>query len=71
MTTLQIEKLTVTEKLQIMESLWDSLCAKAENIAIPAWHDEVLQERQNALNRGIDTFVGWNEAKMHIRNQLS
>ena len=46
MTTIQIEELTVTEKIQFMEALWDSLCAQPENVAPPAWHSEVLQDRE-------------------------
>ncbi len=33
--TLPLEKMTV-EKIQAMDSLWDSLCAQADNIATPA-----------------------------------
>lgn len=71
MTAIQIEKLTVTEKIQVMESLWDSLCAHADNINSPTWHSEVLQQREEMLNNGTDTFIDWNDAKKDIRNQLS
>jgi putative addiction module component (TIGR02574 family) len=71
MVTIQIEKLTITEKIQVMESLWDSLCAQADNISSPAWHSEVLQQREDMLNNGEDSFVDWNDAKEDIRNQLS
>jgi len=53
-----------------MESLWDSLCTHADNINSPAWHFEVLQQREEMLNDGTDTFIDWNDAKKDIRNQL-
>jgi len=70
MTVIQIEKLSVTEKIQVMESLWDSLCTDADNINSPAWHSEELQQREEMLNDGTDTFIDWNDAKKDIRNQL-
>lgn len=70
MTVIEIEKLSVTEKIQVMESLWDSLCTNADNINSPAWHSEVLQQREEMLNDGTDTFIDWNDAKKDIRNQL-
>jgi len=70
MTVIQIEKLSVTEKIQVMESLWDSLCTHADNINSPAWHSEVLQQREEMLENGTDTFIDWNDVKKDIRNQL-
>lgn len=63
MTAIQIEQLTVTEKIQVMESLWDSLCTHADNINSPTWHSKVLQQREEMLNNGTDAFVDWNDAK--------
>ncbi len=71
MTFIQIEQLTVSEKIQFMESLWDSLCAHSENITSPAWHGEVLQDREEALKSQADGFVDWEEAKRLIRKQVS
>ncbi len=71
MTAIQIENLTVAEKIQVMESLWDSLCAHADNIDSPAWHAEVLQQREEMLDNGTDAFIDWNDAKKDIRNRLS
>ncbi|MGH8475366.1 MAG: addiction module protein [Methylococcales bacterium] len=67
---IQIEKLTAAEKIQMMESLWDSLCAQPENIQSPAWHSEVLKDREEALGNGSDSFMDWDVAKKHIRNEL-
>ncbi|MFA6053212.1 MAG: addiction module protein [Methylobacter sp.] len=71
MATIQIKNLTVTEKIQAMETLWDSLCAHADNISSPTWHSETLQQREEMLNNGTDSFVDWNDAKKDIRNQVS
>lgn len=63
---IEIEKLTTTEKIQIMETLWDSLCAEKNNIHSPVWHLELLEQREITLNEGADAFVDWREAKRDI-----
>ena len=70
MATIQVEKLTVSEKIQFMETLWDSLCAQPENIAAPAWHGEILLEREESIKNQTDAFVDWETAKQAIRKQL-
>ncbi len=69
--TLPFEKMSVEEKLLAMESLWDDLCGNAEVMSSPAWHEEVLTERDATLQRGGDEFEDWEVAKRNIRNQVS
>lgn len=61
--TLPLEKMSVEEKLQAMESLWDDLCSKAGGMASPAWHEDVLAEREAMQKRGEDRFDDWEAAK--------
>lgn len=69
--TLQLDKMSVEEKIQAMESLWDDLCSRAGGVQSPAWHEDVLSERDAALKRGEDAFEDWDAAKRSIRNKVS
>jgi Putative addiction module component len=69
--TLPLGKMTVEEKLQAMESLWDDLCKRAGVITSPAWHGDVLAEREAMHERGEDPFEDWEEAKRSINNEVS
>ncbi len=69
--TLPLEKMSVEEKLQAMESLWDDLCSKAGGMTSPAWHEGVLAEREAMQKRGDDQFDDWEAAKRDIRNKVS
>ncbi len=44
-TRLPLEKMTVEEKLQAMEALWEDLTRRADEYEPPTWHGEVLRER--------------------------
>ena len=69
--TLPLGKMSVQEKIQAMESLWEDLCSRAGGVASPDWHEGVLAERDAANKRGEDAFEDWDEAKRNIRNKIS
>jgi len=68
--TIPLEKMSVEEKLQAMEWLWDDLCSKAGNMSSPAWHEDVLAERDAMQKRGGDAFEDWDAAKRNIRRKI-
>ncbi len=71
MTTVDIVAMPVSEKLKLMETLWDSLCGQSGgNVELPAWHGEVLEQRLRRLANGEETVAPWNEAKERIRAQI-
>lgn len=71
MTTVDIVAMPVSEKLKLMETLWDSLCGQSGgNVELPAWHDRVLEQRLRRLASGEETVTPWNEAKERIRAQI-
>ncbi len=54
--SIPLQTMSVEEKLQAMETIWDDLCARAEQIPSPAWHDAVLAERAAVVERGEEGF---------------
>jgi len=68
--TIPLEKMSIEEKLQAMESIWDDLCNKAEGIASPSWHKELLDEREEGIKRGDDEFIDWDTARKKIRKEI-
>ena len=69
--TLRLDKMSVAEKIQAMESLWDDLCRKADAVSSPAWHEDVLTERDAIQQRGEEDFEDWDVAKRNIKNKIS
>lgn len=68
---IDIAEMPVAEKLQLMEALWDSLSARAnENLGSPAWHQAELEKRLHRLASGEETATPWPEAKDRIRAQV-
>jgi hypothetical protein len=63
--------MTVEDKLQAMEALWESLSADPATIESPAWHEEELRERERKIASGEAGFIDWEKAKADIRRRTS
>ena len=66
-----LPKLSVKEKLQTMEALWQSLSSKPETLESPAWHEKELRDRERNIESGKSRFIDWETAKADIRRQTS
>jgi hypothetical protein len=63
--------MTLPEKLQLMEALWDDLTRRPEALESPAWHREVLQECRRKADTGEEQFNDWETAKEDIRRRTA
>lgn len=70
MTQVQIAELPLAEKIELMESLWESICHEPSvTQAIPDWHQAVLADRVARLESGEEPVSSWEDAKTRIRDQ--
>jgi hypothetical protein len=44
--TLPLDEMTISEKLEVLDQLWNDLSRNPENIPSPEWHGEELQIRE-------------------------
>ena len=63
METIDIKKMSTTERLQIMETLWDSLLYEETEIESPKWHRDILEERKRKIESGKAKFLSLEELK--------
>lgn len=70
-TELPLKQMSVREKLAAMEKLWEDLSRNAEIIESPAWHGEVLEDRQKRVAEGKARYADWETAKAKIRRKVS
>lgn len=64
-----LDQMTTKEKLLAMEEIWESLSQTPESIPSPAWHADVLVERDAKVQSGQTKPVDWDEAKRDIRRR--
>ncbi|WP_397471827.1 addiction module protein [Rheinheimera sp.] len=70
-TTEQIKQLSTAEKLQVMETLWQELTAEgADQLASPAWHQQALQQTENAVREDDEVTYDCEQAKNSLLNKF-
>ncbi|MCK5130642.1 MAG: addiction module protein [Candidatus Sabulitectum sp.] len=68
--TIQIDKMTRQEKLQIMEALWVSLSVDDEEVVSPLWHEHSLRETDLRMSAGQEQVTDWTKAKQELRKRF-
>ena len=68
---LPLAKLSIAQKLDIMETLWDDLTRDEKKLDSPIWHEDILKNREEALSAGQTTVSDWEDAKKRIRKNIS
>lgn len=63
MTIAEISKMSLQERLQTMEALWDSLIHESVEIKSPEWHEDILLERTEKIKNGKASFISLDELK--------
>ena len=69
--TLPLSQMSVAEKLRAMETLWADLSRYEAQIESPAWHGDVLHDREEKIKSGEETFMDWETAKKQLRDKLT
>ena len=58
-----INSMTLSQKIYLMEQLWDSLKQNEIPLTPPAWHKEVLESRRECYERGEIKKLSLDEVK--------
>lgn len=59
----EIKEMSTLERLQAMEELWGVLCLESKTIDSPAWHGEILKERQKKIDSGTAEYISIEDLK--------
>ena len=60
-------KLEKSEKLQLVEDLWDSIAAEPESVPVTDWQKAELQRRKQKYLRNPKSSSSWTDVKRRIR----
>ncbi len=69
---LPLHEMSLEEKLQTMEALWEDLSREPDRIESPSWHLGIFLKRNRGkeLQSGEATFADWEKAKVSIHDRL-
>lgn len=59
----QISEMSVPEKLQLMDALWEDLSTTPGQFEPPAWHREELEKTKDRRDQGLEEPMTLEEAR--------
>ncbi len=62
-----LERLSVSERLDLIERIWDTLPESVEPSDVPDWHIEILKERLAEAEANPGEGITWEEFKAKMR----
>jgi len=68
---IEIDNLSAEERLELIESLWESLIQNPSSIPVTDAQKRILDDRLDEIEAGDDTGIPWEEVKARITKQLS
>jgi Putative addiction module component len=68
---LELDSMSLEEKLETMEALWADLCRNEEALPVYEWQKEILNDRRRLIAEGKTRFIDWEEAKSLIDKETS
>jgi hypothetical protein len=66
MITTEISSMSVTEKLKLMDALWDDLSATPDQIELPSWHGEELGNTKARRQMGLEEPMTLEQARARL-----
>ena len=62
-TLLPLDKMTVAQKLRVMEEIWADLRKNEDHIPVPEWHKEELERRLAEADAAPESGIPWEQAR--------
>ena len=68
----ELSQLSLQDRLQAMELLWQSFIDTENEHAnlIPAWHQQVISERLARLQAGHENTSSWQQVSLRLREAI-
>ncbi len=67
---LPLDEMTITEKLVVINQIWDDLVRKPEDVPSPDRHKDVLSACANRVKNGEAHFKNFNSVKSELRSEF-
>ena len=64
------DDLSVDEKIDYLQSLWDRIAATPDAIPVPEWHREIIEQRLKEFEANPDAGESWEAVQERLRKKL-
>ena len=64
------DDLSVDEQIAYVQSLWDRIAATPEQVPVPEWHREIVDERLKDYEANPNAGASWDTVRDQLRENL-
>ena len=64
----EIKMLDITERIILVEEIWDSIAKEQDSIGLSEYEKEVLNARLESFENNPDNLLSWDEIKTKLRS---
>ena len=65
------DELSAEEKLDYVQSLWDRIAASPEEVPVPEWHKQIINQRLAAYRANPDAGKTWEQVRNELERKLA
>jgi len=62
----EIRNMSISDKLLLVEDLWNEITAKSESLEIPEWHQRELEKSTDEFKRNPRDGSSWEDVQRRI-----
>ena len=63
----EIKMLDITERIMLVEEIWDSIAKEQDSLTLSDYEKKILDERLASLQNDPTNLVSWSEIKNRVR----
>ena len=63
----EIKQLDITERIILVEEIWDSIAKEQQHISLSEYEKNILDKRLDTLESDMENLLSWDDMKANIR----
>lgn len=67
---LGFDEMPVDQQIDYVQSLWDRIVRRSDDLPVPAWHREEIEARMNDHEANPDAAQPWEDVERELRAEL-
>lgn len=67
--SIEIQSLTLDEKIRLVEDLWDSIADEVDQLPVPDWQSRELHRRKARFDADPGSGKSWADVEQRLREQ--
>jgi len=64
----KIKELDITERIMLVEDIWDSIAQEQDKVKLSDYEKQILDQRLKAHEKNPDNLISWDQIKSKLKS---